>query len=311
MIIILGPDNSGKTTLARKLNIPYYHFDQHSTYIDYLRPMVDFKLFNAVLDRHAICEYPYAKVMNRKFKFSMKEWHNLILLTLIQNPLIILSTHRPSPTSYPREQYLPYEKWDDCLNLYREFLNTNHITYVEYDFFELSPIKTLLTLEAKFRKDAGWWTPMWHKGYGCIGSTNPQVLLVAERIGPNNTNDLPFETGPTGYMLTDMLAKTGTPLGKFAVTNMVKSYRRDPRQPNQDDLDLLKIELEHLKPEKVVFMGAVAKEGIPVAKSLNIPYDTIVHLGSLNYAGVTDMTGYNNEWKKMFGMIPTLTMKRV
>ncbi|GAH51196.1 unnamed protein product, partial [marine sediment metagenome] len=45
-------------------------------------------------------------------------------------------------------------------------------------------------------------------------------------------------------MLSDMLEQTSTPLGKFAVTNMVKSFRRDPRPPNEQDKEWLRIELE-------------------------------------------------------------------
>jgi len=37
VIIILGPDASGKSTLAKKLGLPYYHFNKDSTYDDYLK----------------------------------------------------------------------------------------------------------------------------------------------------------------------------------------------------------------------------------------------------------------------------------
>jgi len=310
MIIILGPDHSGKTTLAKKLNLPCYHFTKDSTYEDYLKPLCELKLIDAVLDRHIICEYPYSKVMDRQFAFSMKSWHNLVLLTLAQNPLIVLCTHKPTQNDYSSDQYLPYDKWDECMRLYREFLNTHLIQHIEYDYLGRTQafVNTLLALEAIHREEMAWWPQMWKAGYGFIGSTHPKVLLVAERIGPNNMNSLPFETGPTGKMLTDMLVSTGTPLGKFAVTNMVKSFRRDTRPPNEADQELLKIELEHLKPEKVVFMGAVAKYGIKVAKELTIPHVEILHLGSLHHKGVTDMSGYHAQWRKIMGMVPTLTL---
>jgi len=312
MIIILGPDSSGKTTLAKKLGLPYYHFDKDSTYEDYLKPLCELQLFDAVLDRHMICEYPYSLTMKRNFAFTMKQWHNIVLLTLAQNPLIVLCTHKPLQLDYSADQYLPYAEWDECLRLYREFLSTHLLQYMGYDYLTRTPafVKNLLAMEAIHREQVSWWPPMWTKGYGFIGSIRPKVLLVAERIGPNNMNNLPFETGPTGKMLTDMLAATGTPLGKFAVTNMVKSFRRDPRPPNKDDQNLLRIELEHLKPEKVVFMGAVAKYGIKVAKELNIPHVEIPHLGSLHHKGVTDMSGYHAQWRKIMGMVPTLSLRR-
>ncbi len=310
MIIILGPDHSGKTTLAKELGLPYYHFDKDSTYEDYLKPLCELKLFDAVLDRHIICEYPYTTTMGRKFAFTMKQWHNIILLTLAQNPVVILCTHKPAPSEYPRDQYMPYDKWDECLRLYKEFLTTHHIRYTTYNYVMRHPasVGNLIMLESMYKNEMLWWQPMWEAGYGFIGSVSPKVLLVAERIGPNNMNNLPFETGPTGKMLTNMLTTTGTPLGKFAVTNMVKSFRRDTRPPNEADQNLLHIELEHLKPEKVVFMGAVAKYGIKVAKELNIPHVEIPHLGSLHHKGVTDMSGYHAQWRKIMGMVPTLTL---
>lgn len=144
---------------------------------------------------------------------------------------------------------------------------------------------------------------MWREGYGCIGSPYPKVLLVAERLGPNNMNNLPFETGPTGKMLSDMLAETGTPLNKFAVTNLVKSYRRDPRMPNKEDFDLLRTELENLQPEKVVFMGSIAKLGCVVANKLGIECQNITHLGYYHHKHITDMTQYHEEWKDIIGII--------
>lgn len=166
-----------------------------------------------------------------------------------------------------------------------------------------------MLIQEDFNSSMQWWRQHWLAGYGCAGSSRPQILLVAERIGPNNLHNVPFETGPTGAMLSDMLSVTGTPLGKFAVTNMVKSFRRDTRQVNTRDVELLEEEIMHLKPKKVVFMGSPARRGIPVAKAQGCEVGTLVHLGSLNYAGVKDMSGYYREWQKLIGLVPTVSFK--
>lgn len=305
MIVLLGPDASGKTTLAKKLNLPYYHFDYNSKYEDYLKPLCSLEMTNAVLDRHIICEYAYHQIMKRPFAFTMKQWHNVILLTLIQNPLIILCTRKLPEYSYPNDQYMPYDKWDECLALYRYFLNTHQIPYIEYDYMGPITVGALEIMHKKHVDKMEWWRKMWTDGVGCIGSTYPKVLLVAERIGPNNMNNLPFETGPTGKMLSDMLSVTGTPLGKFAVTNMVKSFRRDTRSPNNTDMALLHGELVNLKPQKVVFMGSIARFGMKVTKELGIEHREIAHFGYYSHRGITDiskMPAYTNEWRSIMGI---------
>ena len=143
---------------------------------------------------------------------------------------------------------------------------------------------------------------MWKSGYGFIGSHNPKYLLVAERIGPNNMNNLPFETGPTGRMLSDMLERTETPLGDFAVTNMVKSFKRDTRPPNEQDESLLFVELDYLKPKVVVFMGSPAKQhGVKVAKDLGIKAVGMTHFGYYSHRGISDISPLCNQWLKIIG----------
>lgn len=305
MIILLGPDGSGKSTLAQKLGLPCYHFTKDSKYEDYLKPLCSLDMTDAVLDRHMICEYPYSQIMHRQPQYSMKQWHNIILLTLIQNPLIILCTHKPYEHEYTKEQYLPYEHWDRCLTLYKHFLSTHHIGCITYDYAGPITLNTIKIMHESHKSQTKWWRLMWQAGYGCIGSTHPKVLLVAERLGPNNMNNLPFETGPTGKMLTDMLAETGTPLGKFAVTNLVKSFRRDTRNPDSNDFGFLHAELVSLEPQKVVFMGSIAKLGIHVAKELGIEHCEIAHFGYYSHRGITDvrkMPGYLDEWRKIMGI---------
>jgi len=304
VIIIEGPDESGKSTLARAVSercgLPYYHFVKESSYLDYLKPLCSLELVNAVLDRWIFSEYPYSKIMRRKFAFTLKEWHNIILLTLAHNPVIVLCTHIPSQRDYPEKQYLPYEKWSECIGLYREFFSNHHINVIEYDYADGTPIVTALGMLNSSRvKSLSWWIPMWKAGYGYIGSANPDYLLVAERIGPNNLNNLPFETGPTGQMLSELLDATETPLGKFAVTNMVKSFRRDTRPPNEEDVALLTTELVNLKPKVVVFMGEPSKRfGVPVAKKLGIRSVGMVHLGYYSHRGITDISPLVNQWNK-------------
>lgn len=298
MIIVEGPDATGKTTLAKSLNLPYFHYTKDSTYMDYLNPLVTLDAFEGVLDRFMFSEYPYSKAMGRPFQYIPKHWHNATLLALAMNPIIILCTHKPRPEVYQEEQYLPFKKWDICLELYRKFLAANNLYHIEYDYSENLKPSVFGMIESKFRNKARWWTPMWKEGIGMIGSQNPRLLIVAQEMGPSNMNNLPFETGPTGLMMSEMLNSVRMPLGDIAITNMVKAPRGIKREVNGRDLALFEEELVNLKPAKVLFMGSVSRAGIKIAKSLKIDYCEMNHLGWFHRTGRKD---YCNVFKTVIG----------
>ncbi len=304
MIILLGPDGSGKTTLARKLEshgLKYFHYTKDTGYMTYIRDMCSLSWLDGVLDRHMICEYPYHICMDRPIKFSAKQWHNILLTTLIQNPVIVLCTHKPNKQDYDEDQYLPYDKWDDCMRLYFKFIISENIPIITYDYAreQTDIISYLLQCNRLQVHDIAWWRPMWDEGIGCIGSVHPKVLLVAERIGPNNMNNIPFETGPTGQMLTDLLRRTHTPLNSFAVTNFIKGPLRSTREPNDRDFKLLGIELDNLRPQHVVFMGQIAKKASKEASSRNIPFTCVPHFGAYAHKGITTVDPFIPKWNEI------------
>lgn len=298
MIIIEGPDATGKTTLARSLNLPYFHYTKDSTYVDYLNPLATLDAFDGVLDRFMFSEYPYSKIMARTPQYPPKQWHNVTLLALAMNPIVILCIHKPRPELYAKEQYLPLRKWDICLELYRRFLAANNIYHIEYDYSENLKPSVFEMIESKFRHKADWWAPMWKEGVGMIGSHTPKLLIVAQEMGPNNMNNLPFETGPTGHMMTELLDSVKMPLGDIAITNMVKAPRGIKREVDKRDLELFEVELANLKPKKVLFMGTVSKAGIKIAKSLGIECCEMNHLGWFHRTGRKD---YCNVFKTVIG----------
>ena len=311
MIIIEGPDHTGKTTLAKAINelspeLTYYHFTQHSGYSDYIEDLSSLKHLTGILDRHAISEVPYSHVMKRDFRFTQKQFHNLVLMTLAQNPLFILGTHEPPAEDYSPDQYMPISEWGLCMTKYLEFLHSENIEYLRYDYTKVGDLypKFLANLHKSHLDSIEWVKPLWEKGMGYTGSPHPVILLVAERIGPSNSHCLPFEEGPTGYMLSEVIHDTHTPLGSIAITNLVKldkyvdrASKEYKRPVNEDDLNLFELELQHLQPRKVLFMGKVSKDAGTHICDINFtPCDSIIHLGALNHQGIKDLTNYKIAW---------------
>ena len=254
-----------------------YHFDMHTKYEDYLFSLARLEYMNAVLDRYFLCEFVYAPLKGRKIQFTAKESQNLLALTLIQRPVVVLGTAIPPKSEYSKEEYLEHDKLKVALGAYVSLLRTLRIQYLEYDYRAMSAAlfaKRLLTIEDGYLGLCNWWVPMWTKGYGCVGSPDPKVLIMAERLGPFNYRNIPFEAGPTGLMMQELMA--GAPVRDYALTNWVKTGDA------AKDALLLEEELSALNPKFVVVMGSVAKKGIPVLDKLGVPYRHVVHLGFIN-----------------------------
>lgn len=329
MIIVIGPDGSGKSSLMRDLRMPYIHYNQHTTYEEFLEPLVNQNAWDIVFDRNCFCEKIYHELMNRKFKFTPKQWHNLCYLTLAYNPLVVLCTYHQPKELYKDDQYLPYEKLERCLELYREFLTREKIPYIEYDYSEYYSdylnqkdyeeyevfINILKHKDWLNMKEADWWSLYRHNGNYAIGNlTSPELLIVAERIGPDNTNMIPFETGPTGAIMSDMVRALNIPFNDLAITNYVKTIRKKDgatheeytRNPDTFDEGYFKTELTYIKPKRVLLMGGIAKKGKKIVKEhygdkhaehiLELP-----HFGAYRHGGRKDMTKWYASLSRFLG----------
>jgi len=105
------------------------------------------------------------------------------------------------------------------------------------------------------------------------GRLHAKVMLVGEQ--PGHEEDLagrPF-VGPAGKLLDRALAAAGIDRGDVYVTNVVKHFKWEPRgkrrihaKPNQTEiaacLPWLQAELDVVKPEAVVCLGATAAQAL-------------------------------------------------
>ena len=106
------------------------------------------------------------------------------------------------------------------------------------------------------------------------GHTPAKVMMVGEQ--PGNDEDLegrPF-VGPAGKLLDRALTAAGIDRADVYVTNVVKHFKWEPRgkrrihaKPNQAEISAclpwLRAELDVVKPEAVVCLGATAAQALP------------------------------------------------
>jgi uracil-DNA glycosylase len=117
---------------------------------------------------------------------------------------------------------------------------------------------------------------LWKRGTQTVfgqGPAHPRVIMVGEQ--PGHEEDLagrPF-VGPAGRILDRALVAAGIARGDVYVTNVVKHFKWEPRgkrrihaKPNQMEiaacLPWLRAELDLLKPETVVCLGATAAQAL-------------------------------------------------
>lgn len=293
MIILLGPDNSGKSTLVRQLElytrgtaeelVPWKALAAtgYKEYIEFLRgpkgkPM-DIKSHvpglalarsgRVIADRFFYCELPYARLLRKeeRTKFTLKQWHNMHLSTISFNPVVVLATRKADEY----EDHVPEELFDPILREYKHWLGVHGISYVRYDFKTDAEgaAQGLTQLHMLNRERVRWWTEMAQVGYAGVGNTvNPKVVIMAQDLGPMNVHRIPFEQGPSGYYISDLLDEAEVPLSSFYLTN----WKKTPDMAK--NVELLRRELENTRPEYVILLGRMATEAIPTIEKAGIDH---------------------------------------
>lgn len=309
MIILEGPDCSGKTTLGERLvyqskdSITLWKAVAATNYEEYMtilrgekvdpldrmayqpaKPMDEGAHY--VMDRFFYSEGPYAEVVRKgKLKFSLKEFHNMQLSTLSYNPITILFTKKGTPYN---DETIPEELFGPILQGYRDWFDALGVEYIEWEFDRppMTP-QALINRSLEKQKEIAWWLEMARAGLAGVGNTvNPRVLVLAEEIGPSNVHKVAFELGPSGFYLSDLLDEAEIPLGSFYLTNWKKTGK------SAEDYELLKSEFEHTGAKKVIFLGGEAKTtsdfiteecGIPVQNMYAIKHPgwVVNHAGSI------------------------------
>ncbi len=283
MILVVGQSNYGKSEIAESLvgGSRVITHDQIPTYSDKVDFLASLKCLKTVIDGVFFDE-----LLPSSTTLTLKQKHNLTLLMLTLDPVIVFCDF-DTANKNARFELL-------------SFLLVNKIQFFSCDANtdKNSFVDSVKEIHAKRLSGIRWWVKMWREKVGFIGSQHPETLIVGERIGPNNTHSIPFEVGPTGKMMSDMLQFTGYPLGVVAITNIIKEQRRENKSFDKNDKAKFETGLRNLKPSKVILMGAQAKKfGAPIVESEKIEYATIEHFGYLNHRGIVDLNPYYSKWQ--------------
>ena len=162
MIILLGPDNTGKSTLAKALNdfsgSKTHHCNTDTVYSDYIDMLSDPSVQDTVFDRWFFCDIPYATVVRKEeqSKFTYQQVQIMNRLTSIYKPLILLCTNQ-SENFTEREQLSTQDQHSELLLEYRRVLCILQQPYTVYDWESpfASP-EALLDMSANPPYKPGW-----------------------------------------------------------------------------------------------------------------------------------------------------------
>jgi len=282
MIIVEGADSTGKTTLARKIcnnyGYTYKKWDQSHTYqqtIDWLSAFTGdpTAIQDVVCDRFPLfSEEVYGPLLRGRSKFSLKEQHNMYLLLQSMRPLIVLCNVFNEAGFSNRPQLPTLEQNTEALTLYQDSYKKWEQFFAVVTYSMIHPF-SLSSLVSRNSGPPLWWQNMFKRscaGMGRLGS--PRYFILAESIGPRNRHHIPFEAGPSGLFLSEVLEATETPLSQVFITNYVKGNFSEA-----ENQVALRTELEQTKPGRVIVMGSIARRGIPLIKYLGFPYRHVVH----------------------------------
>ena len=164
MIILLGPDNTGKSTLASELNSSsgskIHHCNTDTVYSEYIAMLSDPIVQDTVFDRWFFCDIPYATVVRKEqqSKFSYQEVQIMNKFTSMYKPLILLCTNQAENFT-EREQLSTQDQHVALLLDYRRILCILQQPYTVYDWEKpFATPEKLFDMSANQPYKPGWLT---------------------------------------------------------------------------------------------------------------------------------------------------------
>lgn len=151
LIIIEGPDRTGKTTLAKHLQetfcLDYIHCSKPKTdnpYLEYLE-LIDSIKKPTVIDRVYFSEFVYGNLWRGKCGFSDKQFEDLDFKYMEKfGYVFVIHADAPTETIKQRciecgEDLLKFKEIDKCRELFDTIIERTKIPVVKYDSSYMRP----------------------------------------------------------------------------------------------------------------------------------------------------------------------------
>lgn len=270
MIVVEGPDNSGKSTLVKTLverGFPLIKRERFKpgkeetiglSYLKALIPKDGDRLAHShgVLDRLLASEIIYGDIFRGGHRISDGEHLAILNMLIAYNASVVLCD--PGNLAIKETWHEREQLYDDALTIaasYRK--NMNHIfrpmVIVKYNW-KLNA-KAAKTFEPWGQDKAAleWWSA---NPYGA-GGLNPKILIVGESPSPRMKTNVPFSNGPAGDFLAWAIREAEQLMGRHIVGNY---YVTNASKGTERDASLLREEIRFLEPRLVLSLGREAEE---------------------------------------------------
>lgn len=278
MIIIEGPDGSGKTTLVKHIKSethlgvmkPYYPKVNQLSYYLHTPPLYA----GYFLERYYLSELAYPQF--KSDRDVMEPWRQFQIEASLLPYSAVIFYLRPSRETIIKnintrgDHYVSESDVDRMLEVYDELIKKSFLPVVKYDFENDSPEGKIEEAMAKFTYGEFEVSGLRHNLF--TGSSQKDgVMIVGDEpsnksIGSGYIKGFQSDKGSSSF-LHQMLYEAG--IYKHTMpyfTNFGKGFDNE-----KDKIDALVEEIEAIKPRKVIAMGKDVATKVPMGEFLEHP----------------------------------------
>lgn len=284
MIIVEGPDNSGKSTLITHIQDWLGDGDTYPV-IKSIGPKADYdwwmgqltqpptSLLTTIRDRFFFSELVYGPIFRGKTSVDFHQQEVIMSLVEATSPLVVVCKLIKDEASFNnRPQQFPWEKMEEIdrgfQHLNYGLTNRIHMDVKDEDAYDA--LHNALDRWVKNRVTALSNRLKCSYGRGPMGAN---LMVVGISFSRNNKWKVPFERSISAHVLHDLIRRSGfNPLNTY-FTNAEK----EPGGLTPSNLERLRREFEVIRPIHVLSLGRLPSV---MLSALHIPHLSLTHPGS-------------------------------